>query len=97
MSLPVVLIPEAEAEFDAAADWYEARGGLGAEFTTHVREVLIRIGQMPGISAVIDRRVRRAKVRRFPYNIFYQVDDDRVEVIAVLHGSRHPSIWKSRA
>jgi len=42
--LPVVLTDEAEAEFDAAADWYEDQTGLGAKFTAHVREVLNRIG-----------------------------------------------------
>ena len=47
MSLPVVLTHEAEADFDAAADWYQAHGDLGARFTTHVREALNRIGQMP--------------------------------------------------
>lgn len=48
MSLPVVLTPEAEAEFDAAADWYEQRAGLGSEFTANVRDVLHRIAGRRG-------------------------------------------------
>jgi plasmid stabilization system protein ParE len=97
MSLPVVLSHEAEREFDAAADWYEQQAGLGTEFVTNVRDVLSRIGQMPEMHAVIYRKVRRAKVRRFPYNIFYRAQPDRVEVIAVLHSHRNPSVWKNRA
>jgi hypothetical protein len=38
MNLPVVLTPEAQTEFDEAADWYEQQAGLGAAFTANVRE-----------------------------------------------------------
>jgi plasmid stabilization system protein ParE len=56
----------------------------------------VRIGQMPEIHAVLHRDIRRAKVKKFPYNVYYRVRPDRVEVIAVLHGRRDPSIWKNR-
>jgi plasmid stabilization system protein ParE len=35
--------------------------------------------------------------QRFPFGVFYQVEEDRVVVIAVLHGSRHPRAWQRRA
>ena len=97
MSLPVVLTPEAAADFDDAADWYEEQASLGAKFTAHTREVLNGIGRMPELHRVIHGDIRRAKVRKFPYNVFFRVHTDRVEVIAVLHGHRHPSVWQSRA
>jgi plasmid stabilization system protein ParE len=28
--------------------------------------------------------------------VYYRVFTDRVEVIAVLHGSRHPQVWQDR-
>ncbi len=84
-------------EFDTAADWYEEQDELGAKFTACVRAVLEQIAQMPESRAIIYRDIRRAGVRRFPYNVFYRVHVDRVEVIAVLHGRRAPSVWKSRA
>lgn len=96
MSLPVVLTAEAEADFDAAADWYEEQAGLGASFTLQVRQILIRIGQMPELHGVLHRDIRRAKVPKFPYNVYDRVRPDRVEVIAVLHGRRDPSAWKER-
>jgi plasmid stabilization system protein ParE len=44
MSLPVVLRPEARAEFDDAFDWYEQqRPGLGVDLVAQVQEVLDRI------------------------------------------------------
>jgi plasmid stabilization system protein ParE len=96
MSLPVVLTDEAQAEFDAAADWYETHSGLGAKFVAAVRESLNRIGAMPELHAVVLQDVRRAVLRGFPYNIYYRVRADRVEVIAVFHGRRNPSEWQTR-
>lgn len=97
MSLPVVITPEAEAEFDEAADWYEQRAGLGAAFTAAVREVLNRIAELPLLHQVVYKDIRRGVVRRFPYSVFYRVDPDRIAVIAVFHDRRDPAIWQGRA
>jgi plasmid stabilization system protein ParE len=35
-------------------------------------------------------------VKQFRYVVYYVVFGDRVEVIAVLHGARDPSVWQSR-
>lgn len=96
MNLPVVLTHEAEVEFDGAADWYEQHAGLGREFTSSVREVPRRIADMPESHAVIYKNVRRTRVSRFPYNIFYRSNPDRVEVVADFHAHRDPSGWQKR-
>lgn len=97
MSLPVVLTPEAQAEFDEAADWYEQQAGLGSAFTASVREVLHRIAGTPLMHQLVYQNIRRGVVRRYPYSIFYRVEPDRVTVIAVFDNRRDPSIWQSRA
>jgi len=30
-------------------------------------------------------------------SLYYRITDEAVEVLAVLHGSRHPRVWRSRA
>jgi len=45
---------------------------------------------------VVWEDVRAVKLRRFRYVVYYMVLKDRVEVLAVLHGSRDESSWKSR-
>ena len=97
MSLPVVLTPEAEAEFDEAADWYEENAGLGAEFTAAVHAVFDRIGNFPLIHQVVFKNIRRAVVKKFPYIVYYRPESDRISVIAVFHGRRNPTIWQGRA
>lgn len=97
MSLPIVLRDEAIAEFDEAFDYYEAqRRGLGVAFVARVQDVFDRIAVMPQMHAVVFADIRKAVVRRFPYCVLYRSDDVRVEVIAVFHSKRDPTIWKSR-
>ena len=97
MNLPVILSPTADREFEAAARWYEDQTGRGASFVTQVQEALDRIGRMPELHAIVYKNLRRARVAKLPYNIYYRVLPDRVEIIAIVHGHRDPSVWQSRA
>ncbi len=97
MSLPIVLRRQARAEFDQAFDWYERqKPGLGVEFAECVQRVFDRISTTPELHAVVYKDVRKALVRKFPYAVFYRIRAGRVVVLAVFHGKRDPSIWKSR-
>lgn len=98
MSLPIVLRPEAETDLVEARGWYDQqRAGLGEAFADAVGEFFTRIEAAPEIYPAVLSNVRRGKLRRFPYVVFYRALADRIEVVAVLHGSRHPHIWKQRA
>jgi plasmid stabilization system protein ParE len=66
VSLPVVLRAEAQAEFDEAFDWYEARRpGLGVDFAECVQEAFDRISANPQINGVVFQDVREGVVRHF--------------------------------
>src|SRR5437016_4760994 len=98
MSLPVGFRPEAQDDVLLAREWYERQSpGLGDAFAAMVEQLLGRIVAMPESYAATFRGVRPAKLRRFPYVLYYRVLADRIEVLAVLHGSRDPRIWQSRA
>jgi plasmid stabilization system protein ParE len=98
MSLPVVLRPQAGRDADEAQDYLESQGsGLGHIFLDQLKETLGRIGATPQLYGAIWRNVRAAKLRQFTYIVYYRVHADRVEVLAVLHGSRGASAWQSRA
>jgi plasmid stabilization system protein ParE len=97
MSLPLVFHPDVQPEVDAAYQWYEQqRPGLGTDFLVQLDSVLARLQVLPEAHQVVYQDVRRALVRRFPYGVFYRVQTDRVEVIAVQHTSRDPGRWQSR-
>ncbi|MGP0065097.1 MAG: type II toxin-antitoxin system RelE/ParE family toxin [Isosphaeraceae bacterium] len=97
MSLPLILIPEARAEFDEAFDWYDRKkAGLGADFADCVQRVFDRISACPEIYPVVRHDVRKAGVARFPYSVYYRIDPTQILVVAVVHSRRDPRIWQSR-
>jgi toxin ParE1/3/4 len=98
MSLPVILRRLAQAEFDDAADWYEARrAGRGAAFTAAVRQVLTTIASQPEAYPEVHGDVREAPVPGFPYAVYYRSESGQVTVLAVFHTSRDPGEWQRRA
>ena len=98
MSLPVILRAEAQADIQAARDDLEqVRAGLGVQFARRLRQVLEQIESMPELYGVIWQDVRAARLKQFRYLVYYVVFADRVEVLAVMHGSRDASAWQSRA
>ena len=98
MSAQLILRPEAISDIEFARDWYEEKqGGLGHVFVRRVLEALDRIAVMPELYATVWQDVRFYRVKRFPFVVYYRMRGGVVDVLAVLHGSREPSIWQSRA
>lgn len=50
----------------------------------------------PEMYAVIYENYRRALVRRFPYAVFYELENETVTVYCVFHSSREPEKWRRR-
>ena len=97
MSLKVYLRPEAETDIEEAAIWYEEqRQGLGQEFLDDVLSLCETVSENPAIYPVVHRRTRRALIRRFPFGVYFRIEDKQVIVVAVIHGSRHPRRWRQR-
>ena len=75
-------------QIDKAYDWYEIkRAGLGHVFFVSVQDSLKMVAQNPFLFAYVYQKVRRVLTKKFPYSIFYRVDEANktVEVIAVRH------------
>lgn len=93
----LVFLPEARAEFDHGADWYEDRQtGLGVRFTLAVNAVLELVAKNPKMHAVVLDDARKAVVRGFPYCVYYRDDGGAVVVLSVFHTSRDPAEWQRR-
>lgn len=97
MSRAFVVRPEAEEDLSEARQWYEnRREGLGDEFIDQVDVAFDRIRRMPLVPAPKYKDVRRVLLKRFPYAVFYHVDDNQITIVAVYHTSRDPRGWQSR-
>ena len=94
----VVVRASAAADIEDACGWYRRqRDSLGAEFLAEVRETMQRVLEQPVAYPVLWRDLRRIRLRRFPYAIFYRIYPKHIVVVACLHGRRDPGRWKSRA
>jgi plasmid stabilization system protein ParE len=54
------------------------------------------IAEFPLHFPVVYGERRRAGGRRFPYGLFYQVETERILLIACFHGKRNRRRWLSR-
>lgn len=94
--------PEASAELEDAAIWYESqRAGLGLEFVAAVDRALAQIAEWPQLGRRVarlatDLPVRKTPVSRFPYHVVYLPWRGAFRILAFAHDSREPGYWLSR-
>lgn len=94
MILPIVLRRRATNDLQAGYRWYEAeRDGLGSEFLNAFKRIALSIQEFPQTFARLNAKIRRANIERFPYTVFYQIEANRIVVLAVIHSARHPKSW----
>ena len=87
----------ADADIEAAFEWYESeQPELGFEFLNEVRATYNRILDGPFKYQELRSGIRRALTRRFPYGVYFSVEDDHIVVIAVLDTARDPAEWQFR-
>ena len=97
MSHEVEFAPAARLDVVEAFDWYEQRApGLGDAFRLEVRRQSSRIAETPHQFPVVLSEVRVARLRRFPYSLFFKVEGEKAFVIACFHASRDPRLWEGR-
>jgi toxin ParE1/3/4 len=91
-------MPAARVELIEAQDWYERQApGLGRKFRDEVDVQVGRIAVRPLHFPVMLNDVRRARLRRFPYSLFFRPLQDAIYVIPCFHSSRDPNVWQGRA
>lgn len=97
MTFPIILKTEAECDLAEAKAWYdEQRPGLGEEFLDEVDNALKLLSENPYLAAIAYSDIRRALTKRFPYGVFYLLENDSIIILAVLHAKRDPAHWRQR-
>lgn len=82
----------------AAVEWYdEQQDDLGQEFVNELDASITRCADFPELHELVERPgVRRALLSRFPFAVFYHLEDDDLVILAVVHTARDPAFWRSR-
>jgi len=95
MTYRLIVRKRAEKHLAEAYAWYEnQRAGLGNEWLLCVEARLETVKSNPYLFQVRYKSIRCALVPRFPYGIYYFVDESKIIVMAVFHLSRNPKLWQ---
>ena len=88
---------EAKNELNEGVSYYEkCQPGLGLEFLKEVYATIQRILKYPRGWTSLSANTRRCLTNRFPYGIIYQILDEEIYIIGVMHLNRKPSYYKER-
>ena len=89
--------PEATAELDASTDWYAEHGAAAARnFLVAVDIAITSITQDPVRFFRVDERHQACSVVKFPFQIVYRHESNRIVIIAIAHAKRRPGYWRDR-
>jgi len=97
MSFRLVIKQLAETDISEAAKWYSRIDRrVARNFIDSVDKTLSGIKTIPYAFPIVDGTYRRAITRKFPFAIYFTVEEDEVVVFGIFHCSRHPEKWKNR-
>ena len=97
MARELEYLQEAVDEGEAAARWYAERSATAAvEFSNELDAAESAIVRFPEAWPPFDHNTRRYLLRRFPFNVVYRVEPNRILIVAIVHAHRRPGYWMSR-
>ena len=88
--MKISLLPEAECDLERGADFYESQvPGLGAYFTDSLISDIDSLSRFAGIH---ERYLGyyRSLAKRFPFVIYYMIEDETIRIYAVLDARQNP-------
>ncbi len=92
--------PAVQKDFNEVLDYYEAEGGLhlADRFEVEFRACLAAVKAGPTRFPFYQRsdRLRRVRLRSFPFLIVYRENVNGVRVILLKHERRHPQFGMAR-
>ena len=93
-----VIIRIALDELREVTTFYQQVGGnsLGLKFVAEFERALSLVVDNPNIGTNLGKQALKCPLRRFPYNLVYQVIGSELRVIAIAHQRRSPSYWTGR-
>ncbi|MGO9776122.1 MAG: type II toxin-antitoxin system RelE/ParE family toxin [Terracidiphilus sp.] len=92
-SFTVRLRRKALADVGRIRNWYQKIDPvLEDRFVRSLNEGLDRIEAHPFGYQVVYRNTRRISLDKFPYSVYYLVQDERVIVLAVIHHKHNPEL-----
>lgn len=99
MSYSITISEIANSDIADATEYYEvSKQGLGRIFLLSLKDTFKMLAKNPFMYVHIYKQIRRALIKKFPYAVFYQIDEKEKEVTIyfVMSTYRDPDLWKKR-
>jgi hypothetical protein len=97
MDFELIIKPIVFSDLDDIVCYYENRiKGLGKKFYLQFLSCLENIKTAPHHYSLITKRIRRKLIKKFPYKIFYLVDENTIYIIGISHAKRSGAFVKRR-
>ena len=91
MTYSLRFLPEVEEDVIAGYEWYEEKSkGLGEDFLRIFYASAIEISRNPLIYPKVHEEFRRRLLRRFPYAVYFTVENSEIIVFGLFHCARDP-------
>ena len=93
----VKILKIAQEDIQTIADYYsDISNFLTERFLQELKFNLESLKSFPKSHQIKYKQIRVSFVKGFPYGIYYKIYDKEIRVIAVVHTSRNPTVWKGR-
>ena len=91
MKYTLRFLPAVEDDIITGYTWYEDKAsGLGEDFIRMIYAGINNISRTPLFHPQVYGEYRRCLTRRFPYAIYYKIDEKKVIILGLFHCARDP-------
>lgn len=93
MAYKINVSVRAQKEIENAIDFYALHSNLAPEnFIAALNEAYASL-EISSFSRIVYKNVRILKLRKFPYSLFYVIDESRnsIQILACFHNKRNPT------
>lgn len=91
------ILPEAAAEVEDAANFYEHElTGLGERFLNRFQAAVEEVQLAPDMYSPLGEGYRKYGLRPFPYAVIYRAEQGVIVIVAVMHQKRRPNYWREQ-
>lgn len=92
MIFTIELRPLALMDLQDAYDYYNLiNENLGEEFLKELQTFLNKIESFPYTYSYVKEPIRQGKIKRFPYDVIYEVKDDKILVYSIFMAKQDPN------
>jgi toxin ParE1/3/4 len=98
VTLEILIAREADADIAEAVVGYRSISQvLSDRFGAELERIYSDAAEYPEMYPIVYKSFRRALLHKFPYSVFYVVEESSILIVGVVHQSRDESAWKRRA